>query len=196
MCAIVGSRDTARFKELWKLNSHRGSHSHSFGQYDLDSKHIEVKRTLGALDTNELEIKPLHFGIGHCQAPTSEVSRDFIHPAELQGALLWHNGLIKSSRMPAHQWDTALILETLMKERDLSDIDGSFACVWLHQAELSIFRNELCRLFIDLKNFDLSSMPFSSGELVPPHVIWTLDFETQSLVPGKTFSTKENPYLI
>lgn len=204
MCSIIGSFDQLRFEELWKLNSHRGSHSHSIGQYDPKSKMITVHRGSGAARVENLQLLPGHYGVGHCQAPTSEAAHQAIHPAEKNGAFLWHNGIIKSHRVKALQarlrsqegWDTALLLEALLQNQSLSEIDGSFACFWYDQGSIKLFRNELCRLFINVRSFDVSSLPFSGGELVPPHVIWTLDFQSQRLIPGGTFSTKENPYLI
>ncbi len=204
MCAIIGSQNNDRLRALWKLNSPRGSHSHSFAQFELKTGKISLQQSLGEMQTENLSVRKGHYGVGHCQAPTSEASRAAIHPARLGDSLLWHNGLIKSREINRLQktlqtnesWDTALILETLSRNQDLSDIDGSFACLWYHEGKICVFRNELCPLYFNPTNFDLSSMPFDSGDLLAPHVIWTLDFEQGRLVAGTKFSTKENPYVI
>lgn len=204
MCAIVGSGDEARLRELWKLNSHRGSHSHSFAQFDPKTGMISLEQSLGEMKPEKIIVPDGRYGVGHCQAPTSEAGRNAIHPARVGDDLLWHNGIVKGTHVKRLQetlnsqesWDTALILETLVQGKELSDIDGSFACLWYHDGNLSVFRNELCPLYLNPKTFDLSSMPFATGELLSPHVIWTLNFEERRLTPSATFSTKENPYLI
>lgn len=206
MCAIVGSADRERFLALNERNAYRGSHSHSLAYLDVhDHRITEMIRGWGPLPKDKVTVPPGHYAIGHCQAPTSAEAADAanIHPAALNGALLWHNGIIKAHRVKELQsllsseekWDTALLLRYLLDGRSLSQIDGSFACLWFRGGKLHAFRNEISPLFYDPQTLDLSSSKFPGAQPLPPNEIWELDLETKQLRSIETFQTKENPYV-
>ena len=106
-----------------------------------------------------------YYYIGHQQAPTTE-AKDLqaIHPAVEDGALLWHNGIIKADDVVRLQrlyetdekWDTQLLLRDYLDTCNLSQIDGTFACVLYSDYQLRIFRNEISPMFYNEQG-DISS---------------------------------------
>ena len=55
MCAIVGSFQLDKLKELIKLNSYRGSHSYSISFYDIENRTLNnVIKDFGELDVDTI----------------------------------------------------------------------------------------------------------------------------------------------
>jgi len=214
MCAIFGSFNSDKFNELYDLNSYRGSITNSKALFQ-GNKLISLERSSDPFE--KTNYGNYLYCLGHSQAPTGQFSD--IHPAELKLAdenrvhpisrcLLWHNGLIKDHAIKylkekykiTDTWDTS-ILNILIYElgsQVLSDIDGSFACVFYdaHYNKLNIFRNEICPLFID-DDLNLSSTKFENSSQIDPNVFYDLDLYNKTLTKtNKTFTTKNNPYFI
>lgn len=165
MCGIYCSFDRKIFETLKTLNSYRGSVNESLTEFN------------GYL-------------IGHSQAPTSKTSH--IHPAAYKNAKLWHNGLILGMN---DKWDTEYILTSIHDNgfKSLSDLEGSFACVYQIDNELFVFRNELSPLFID-DDLNISSTKFIYCHDVEPNVIFKVDLFNKRLIKISEFKTKNNPY--
>jgi hypothetical protein len=137
------------------------------------------------------------------QAPTFEPQTKLnIHPAETGATKLYHNGILKNQTIANLQdkyqkvedWDTALLLEDLNGDSDLSDIDGSFSCLWYTGHILKILRNEIAPMFIDLSTFDISSTKFDLSQTLPANTIFGFYPASRALVPCKSFRTACNPY--
>ena len=174
MCGIFASRNKDKFYELAKLNSYRGSHSHSISYYN-GSKVSIVTKGLGPMP--EIDLDEDYLIIGHVQEPTTERSEnENIHPAYKGGDYLWHNGIILDTQVKKWQeehqfqkvtWDTYILLTCLLNgdpcER-LSNSEGSFACIWYGKFNpfLSCFRNDNSPLFYD-KEGNLSSTKFENS---------------------------------
>lgn len=212
MCAIVGSLDTDKLKELARLNEYRGNFTHSISYYDIDNKHITINKHIGPLDINSIDIPKRHYGVCHLQAPTSQVQEHLpIHPAMKLGTditALWHNGIIKDNKLPLLRdslvsvtedtwklgWDTYLILLKVL-EKGVPDefVDGSYSCLWYNQGSFYLFRNEISPMFID-DDMNISSTKFEGSRPTKPNIKLKLDLNNKRLVEMDTFKTKENPY--
>lgn len=199
MCGIFCSFDSDKILELHKLNSYRGSHSYSFTR--VGDNPI---RGLGNFDVSLVNRDG--YKICHVQAPTSWARDELnIHPAALMGCKLWHNGIVKDFDVKRLQekhgvddpWDTMLILRELMDDNwieNLSEINGSFACIFQKDDLIFVFRNEISPLFYD-SELNISSVRFEGSSPLPPNRVFLLDLEGRALVDlGFKFSTKENPY--
>lgn len=177
MCGIYASFDRNIFDELKTANEPRGDKSR---QYEF---------AIGG------------YNIGHIQAPTTQ--SDICHPAVINKSLLWHNGIIKQSYIPELQqnvgsdekWDTFLLLRYIEQNKDLSEIDGTFACLYFNGTDIMIFRNALAPMFIG-DHASISSVKtkytpikIDSGEI---YKLNTQMLEYEKI--GKTFTTKNNPY--
>lgn len=222
MCAITGSFNYQMLMHLYELNSYRGTHSHSVSVYDYrNKKMIYVDRDLGELQPIKLgnicRTFPGCYYIVHSQAPTTENdSRYSIHPASFahnecqDTSLLWHNGILKPSTIRFLKtetgidttWDTQLLLNYMISKGNLSQVDGSFACLMYHMGEMYMFRNEISPLFIDfdmnISSTEFPTNPVEGGKsfIIKPNHVFKLDlFNRQSIIES-TFSTKNSPYLL
>ena len=202
MCSIIGSFDKNKIKELYELNSYRGSLSYSLTTFEYDD---EGRLRLGVLFQDEGKmpddlIDTHHniegrFVVAHSQAPTTQSKN--IHPAIYGSALLWHNGIIKQKSISEGTWDTAWLLEQIINYgwSSLSRIDGTFACMMYDGAGLYIFRNEISPLFVD-KNLNISSTKFEGSESLPPNKVFKIDINARRFDVIAHFDTLENPYYI
>lgn len=199
MCGIFCSFDRDKLIELSQLNSYRGGHSYSFTCFG-----DEPIRGLG--DFNVFLANREGYKICHVQAPTTEArGQANIHPAAFKGRKLWHNGIVKDFDIKRLQekygvddpWDTMLILYELMSDNwlgNLSEINGSFACIFQEEDMLFVFRNEISPLFYD-SDLNISSVRFEGSFSLAPNRVFMLDLEKRALVDMDfKFSTKENPY--
>lgn len=213
MCAIVGSFDTDKLKELAKLNLYRGNHTHSLSLFNTQTGNISILKKDGPLDVDNINIPVNHYGIVHVQAPTSKVQEHLpIHPAihkdSEQLSALWHNGIIKDNKLAALrdslsyipeeswylEWDTHLILLKLLDNGTPDEfVDGSFSCLWYNDRSLFLFRNEISPMFID-ENMNISSTKFENSSATQPNIMFKLDLVNKRLLKRAEFKTKENPY--
>lgn len=197
MCAIFGSFDRIKLKELYDLNSYRGTLSYSIASFKDDKLSVLLKDK-GIMHENLLDNIPYQedsFFIGHTQAPTTE--SDDIHPAVYGCGLLWHNGIIKQKTISDGIWDTQWLLEQIVDYgwSALSRVDGTFACVMFNNNELFIFRNEISPLFID-DNLNISSTKFDNSKSLSPNKVFKIDLMSKMLSEVASFETLENPYYI
>lgn len=210
MCAIVGSFDIDKLKELTKLNAYRGGHSHSIAGFDVQGKLLFLKRAMGPIHDSMFDVlwAPGRYIVSHQQAPTTE-ARDItaVHPAmDISGNVyLWHNGIIKADfvrhmqnvlNMDA-QWDTALMAQWLATSHRLDEVDGSFASICYEQAssKLYAFRNNLSPLFVD-DDMNVSSTRFDGSRELFCNRVWNMDIASKSFTPTDiTFDTKDNFYV-
>jgi len=179
MCGIYASFNDEKFEALRLVNKVRGV------------KNI-TKKTIF--------MNGVGYMIGHIQSPTSNSAHS--HPATLNhcDSLLWHNGIVKEKQLEEHSymdfggWDTHFILQIIDTYGfgALSNIDGSFACVYYSNNELFIFRNEIAPLYIDI-DLNLSSLKSSDMELLPPNKVFYINDDNELIVVAE-FTTKNNPY--
>lgn len=205
MCAIVGSFDSDTLKELIKLNSYRGQHSHSFSILNpVDRVFTVVKQEMGPVQENTIIIPPGWYGVVHVQAPTTDNKNlDSIHPATFVGDHLWHNGILKTDQIKKlhnkhkwlKDWDTLLLMHEIINEGwdGLNDIDGSFSCLMHRGRELFLFRNEISPMFVDSK-LNISSTRFEGSSPTEPNKVMLMRFDSKLLDPVAEFRTVENPY--
>jgi glutamine phosphoribosylpyrophosphate amidotransferase len=182
MCGLFGSNDVSEFKQLFHLNTVRGSHSHSVSV--LDGLDVEVRAkqigtNLAEYDSDE----DVLLWMGHIQAPTtSDRDVNSIHPSEINGSYLWHNGIIHSQTVTRWQeeletevsWDTRLMHQMLLnKSFDvLNDIEGSFACIFFLRGDLYMFRNDNSPLYV--KDSSYSSVMFDGACAIEPNIVYIL----------------------
>ena len=206
MCSLFGSTDKEEFFKLAKLNSYRGTHSHSVAAVGLYYQSLNmVAKGKGPLTRIELpENEYGYLYIGHQQAPTTEANDDNnIHPSESYGSL-WHNGIIKAHQVKQWQqdlamdeaWDTALlqaIIESNLGYESLSGADGSFACIHHLLGKVKMFRNDNCPLFV--KGASFSSTEFDGSESIDSNVVYEFDnIKKNWNKTSITFETKNKFY--
>lgn len=212
MCAIVGSFNTEKLKELLVLNSYRGQHSYSISYYDpIDKKFIHLERNLGPIPLESINIPEGCYGICHIQAPTTDARTiDSVHPAQVDGDLLWHNGILKDKTVQELKadyfspvnWDTHLLLLHLRNMGVPEEVDGTFSCLWYDSEHRNIllFRNEISPMFYD-DDLNLSSTRFEGSRETEPNLMLVVSFLAHKLagpmfrlIPVNEFTTVENPY--
>lgn len=177
MCGIYGSFNTHKFMLLSRLNKSRG-----------------VKES----SIDELTIARKTYNIGHVQTPTSNSALK--HPAINSCTKLWHNGIIKQSCMDEYPdivydgWDTMFLLKLIdtYGTSELSNVDGSFACVYNNGDNVFIFRNEIAPLYID-DELNLSSIKSEGMHMLPPNKVFCVNAIGELDVVAE-FTTKNNPY--
>jgi len=202
MCSISGSFNYTKLAELIESNRYRGQFSHSIFVFDRNSsKIIYHYKDKGPIDLTK-HCLPDGYCVVHQQAPTSQ-STDNIHPAVFDSNFLWHNGIITNSEIQKMQkkyetdetWDTKLLLYALIEKDTLSDIIGSFACVW-YNGKINIFRNMISPLFLD-NDLTISSTKFKHSRLLEPGKIFQLDLNLKRMSLQTNFETHaNNPYFL
>ncbi len=197
MCAIVGSFNKEKLKELYTLNNYRGELSYSFSLFDENYKLATILKDSGKMPDNLIDKYGIDnkFMLTHSQAPTTDSTTDNIHPASIKNHLMWHNGIIKQKTLPENVWDTHWLLSRIINEGwdILSTIDGTFACVLYDGTKLYVFRNEISPLFYD-EQFNFSSTKFDGSISVPPNVVFELNPYEKSMIEIVEFDTFDNPY--
>ena len=203
MCSIVGSFNIETLCNLSQLNAYRGTHSHSLYAFDRDMNVSYSHKGFGALDVSAHTIPKDCYIVAHQQAPTTEAKdMNSIHPAEVDGSLLWHNGIIKqddvrrlqSELSSVEKWDTKLLLLNYITTGSFDGLDGTFACVMHTSNKLYILRNEISPLFMNASG-DVSSTKFDDSFSVEPNkVLHFTPFDASMIREEGSFKTKENPY--
>lgn len=217
MCGIFAAINKTDLTTLAQANAYRGEHSHSITGFYFGENKRKTKSTIGPTvrrlgKFNPDAITDCDFYVAHIQAPTSGAPKDMstVHPAQMNSSYLWHNGIIKEhecDRLRAkHQidekWDTMLLLKEIYYSGEcldnLSEINGSFACVAYVWDQLFVFRNALAPMF-----FGPGCLSSVRTSLTPNQVkserFYHLDFDHDVSKPhldevGR-FKTKENPYV-
>lgn len=202
MCSIIGSFKREKLIELCELNAYRGQHSHSISYYDPDIQDFfYVCRTYGAVDYDMIDIPEGHYCVVHMQAPTTDSDDDAIHPAQVGGRLLWHNGILKQKEIERLKqkfnsdegWDTYLLLVQMINNGTPTDIDGSFSCLYYNGSNLHLFRNEISPMYID-SDFNISSTKFKDSTPTKENTMFLFRPERKILNEMFTFNTVNNPY--
>ena len=205
MCAIVGSRDSKKLRELVELNSYRGQHSHSFSLFNYGTGTLNVvSQQLGPIDLDKIVVPEYYYGIVHVQAPTSDTKdTTSIHPAILNGWYLWHNGIIKASvveklrakKYPNYiNWDTLIMLLDISGGwKGLNEMDGTFSCLLQKERKLFLFRNEISPMFVD-RELNISSTKFDGSVSTEPNTVLRMKFFDNTMDNVYNFKTVENPY--
>lgn len=202
MCAIFCSFDVNMLNKLYKLNAYRGELGYSLGifktEYTTTLQNLFQEKEPYPEDFISKIGAPGHYYVGHSQAPTT--NNDNQHPSVVKTSYLWHNGIIKQSRIPEGYWDTLWLHEKIVYKgfESLSDIDGTFACVYYNNYELLVFRNEISPLYYD-NNLNISSTEFEGSALLPANKVFrlnTFNYKELPLSEVYSFETKENPYFI
>lgn len=209
MCGIFATLDILALNPLSQANAYRGQHSNSISHFTVTDGVVslnKINRRFGTIDLSESTDNG--FYICHIQAPTgSERSSDTIHPADENGVLLWHNGIIKESecdrlREKQHShytWDTQLLLReviyTYHNDDALSQINGSFACILYYMSSLYVFRNKLSPLFIGPQSISSVKCEVADAS-IDADKIYKIRFKNNSIELEliSSFTTKENPY--
>lgn len=203
MCAISGSKSISDIEDLYQFNSYRGETSYSLSTFKYINNQVELVTHYSddgplppeLLTEAERIQQDNYYYIAHSQAPTTQTNNR--HPAIFGNAMLWHNGIIKQSTIPANTWDTSWLLEKIIDYgwSSLSRIDGTFACVMYYVGELYVFRNEISPLFVD-NNLNLSSTKLNNYRDVEPNKVFKMYLKDKKLVPVAYFETMENPYYL
>lgn len=217
MCSIVGSFDKAKFLELVKLNSYRGTFSHSLTYIDPTELTSSTLKRFGPFDETLLDSVPDgYYMLGHCQAPTGGLVKDIdrVHPYTNELFKLLHNGILKPQTMEMinkelgteYEWDTQALLEYITKGshdklyfpldfvKSLADIDGSFACCLLQGTDyIYFFRNSVAPLFIDDK-LNISSTGFKGAQSIMFNAIFQLNLFNKTYEEVATFNNKHDPF--
>lgn len=201
MCAIIGSFNKDKLKELHALNSYRGELSYSLCSFKPGNNEVKLGVLMsdqGKMPDTLIDQFPSldgDFFISHTQAPTTESKN--IHPAVYGNTMLWHNGIIKQKTFSEDTWDTAWMLEAITNYgwSTLSRIDGTFACIMFDGSYLYAFRNEISPLFYDI-DLNFSSTKFEGSKSLPPNQVFCIDINTRMIDTVAYFETHENPYYI
>lgn len=201
MCSIFGSADRDEFFKLAKLNSYRGTHSHSVAAVSLyhQTSLYSLDKGFGPLPEVVLPTSKDGFlYIGHQQAPTTKAKEDTnIHPSEGFGHL-WHNGIIKEHQVKKWQkeydmddaWDTKLLHRHIERKQfeGLSEADGSFACLYHFLGSLYLFRNDNCPMFV--KGSTFSSTKFDGSESIDSNIVYKFNYNNAWVKTTRAFKTK------
>jgi len=211
MCAIFGSKDKDKFLELAELNQYRGNFAYSttvfqtgmFQHYPEAEKVVHITTNTGhgefkdSINMSKEDYKTTYY-LGHVQAPTTDSVET--HPSNINGDLLWHNGIIKDYQVQEWKqelgnvdWDTELLHRHLVLGGELDNVDGTFSCARYTKDNLFLFRNEISPLFYD-DDMNISSTKFDGSFETEAGVMYQMNLVNNSLEPLSRFETKENPY--
>lgn len=200
MCAIFGSFKLDKLKELYELNRYRGELAYSLACFQFNGERIRNKflwggRTSFPDDTWDLLKDVKGYYVAHIQAPTTDTEE--VQPSVFHNTLLWHNGIVKQKELEENEWDTRTLHKGFLKygESFLSDVDGTFACVYHSGSSLYVFRNEISPLFYD-DEMNISSTEFEGSKSLPPNHLFDMNIYMHQIRSIGEFTTKENPYFI
>lgn len=207
MCSIFGSKDRNRFIHLAKQNQFRGNFSHSISIFRSNGIFQVISKEFGGFREQDVpKFKDILYYIGHVQAPTGGLvkNRNRIHPAKINNAYLFHNGIIKESCLKeitstgiTEVWDTKVFLNYLYDKnlpKTLSMIDGSFGCVYVHENGVKIFTSDIITLFYN-DDHDISSIKTDKVNIrFTPNIIYDFDIMNDIIVQVGSFTSKSSPY--
>ena len=192
-------------QHLVDINQFRGNYSYSISA--LSDTLTILKKDFGEFP----EVSTLNLNDGfyacHVQAPTGGMipDKDRIHPSELPDSALYHNGII-TPRGVAYMQDKLQTTETFdtkllhgMIDRYgfecLSDIEGGFACLYIKQNNIYIFRTKHLKLHF---SSDMITSERAEGtKMINADTIYKVSVQDKlSLEPIDTFKTKRYNYII
>lgn len=202
MCSIIGSFDKGKFKKLVNLNQFRGNFSYSISLFDIKLQEITyTSKSFGSFDfdkLNRLDTKNCYI-IGHVQAPTGGMIQDVnrIHPTEIQGSKLWHNGIITprgikelKKTFTFSDFDTELLHYGVYTHgyEELSNIEGLFSCLYYNKT-FKIFRTKHGKLYVD-DDLNLSSERFEGSKCINYDTVYELHMVDKKINKIDEFKTK------
>jgi hypothetical protein len=210
MCGIFGSKSIPTFNVLGEANTIRGKFSHSIAFINPQTYQADLNQTFGQFQAISHAPQNAYL-IGHVQAPTGGRIKDFsrIHPAQLDHNgfryMLYHNGVLLPSFVPPeYGWDTLYLLKFILENGTeaanfadaLSLVKGAFSCILIKSGEyIRLFRNENAPMHIgDNLNFSSVSTEGVATRETEPLVIYSLDFEKQSIYPISKFENADITY--
>lgn len=219
MCSIISTNNPMMANKLIQLNQSRGTYSHSLAVFDSSRGIIDMSKRFGPFSAEFPLLEQNQRYIIHVQAPTGdEKARDMsaVHPSYfeyyagktgdclLKGcSYLYHNGILKEPEIKKLQerhdvtasWDTYLLHHELIKNGFdcLSDIDGSFGCIFIKDNQFYVFTNDIVTLFFD-ESLNISSVEFENSHRFDPNVVYQIDFKKNEMIVVDTFTSKSSPY--
>jgi len=210
MCAIIASFNKQKVLELVRQNQHRGRIAYSIALYGDDSGINHIKYGEGEFDEKiltSMDTKGKYI-ICHLQSPTSVIEKEEekVHPSVLGSdddrSYLWHNGILMPSSISKLQdlygdstFDTHLLHHWLLKQGKLDAIEGSFACVYVKEKGVEIFRSKHAKLYIDAE-LTISSERFAASKCINDDRIYVLDIPNRGMKVKSYFTTKRYNMII
>ena len=202
MCGIIGSFDKEKLICLFELNKLRGNKT--FSLLSIKNNEIINKiRNIGAFNTNilnNIQFNNETYHIIHIQSPTeiTELSKDNIHPSEINNTYLWHNGMLTSEQIKKfnENWDTKIIHKLFLDDlNNLNNLEGSFSCVYFDICRgILLFRNKISPMFID-DECNISSTQFINCKKTTPNTLYKLDFKEKKIIQTDiNFNNNYNPF--
>ena len=205
MCAIIGSYDIDKLRELAKKNAYRGSFSHSLMIINAQNTVISLTKGFGELDLSNVHLYKGAYYLAHIQAPTGGMVKDInrIHPSEDEyGNMLYHNGILKSSYLKSNDydgWDTKLLHNKIIDTEDysvLDEVDGSFSCIDIIEGVgITMFRNSASPMFVD-SELNISSTKFDNSISTKYNTIYQIDLLNHEYNKIGIFDNKNTPYYL
>jgi glutamine phosphoribosylpyrophosphate amidotransferase len=210
MCAIIGSFNKKTVIDLIEKNQHRGRVAYSISLFNLEDSLVTAEYGNGEFDAAYLENMKIDgcYIVCHLQSPTGigDPDGNSVHPNIInntqQNSYLWHNGILMPSAMQMLQqkfcnstFDTFLLHQWLAGNGSLDDIEGSFACVFIVNGSVKLFRSKHAKLYID-ENMTISSEYFEGSKCINADRIYEMNFTDNSLVIESYFKTKRYNIII
>jgi len=199
MCSIMVTRN--KIKELVEINQFRGNFSWSV--YDMGTN--KVQKGFGTFPINNNFSD--NWKIMHVQAPTGGLKQEEnrIHPTEIDSTKLWHNGIItpRGVRYMQQKLNTNEDFDTLLLHKMinkygfdcLSDIEGGFACLYLKDNNVYIFRTQHLKLHINEECITSERAP--GTKIINADTIYQIEFnEKLTWKEVSYFKTKRYNYII
>jgi hypothetical protein len=203
MCSIIASYEKEVLNKLIDLNQSRGSFSYSYNE--LKDK-LETTKDFGTFNKEKINDNDF-YKIGHVQAPTGGLIKDKnrIHPTEYKKTYLFHNGLItprginklKEEINESIDFDTYLLHKAINEKgfEYLSTIEGLFACLYIKDNNIYIFRTKHGKLYID-KDCNISSERFENSKCINSDTIYQINIKEKNIKEISYFKTKRANYII
>ena len=207
MCSIIGSFSKQKIIDLITLNQHRGDFAYSITYFDiLTHQVIEQKKEFGLFDIKKIkDYSSSIYYICHLQLPTNGLSKniDRIHPTKEDNSFLFHNGILKPSAIKYIQhkfktdisFDTQLLHKLLPDWAELNYLEGLFACLYIQQKNINIFRTKHAKLYID-NELTISSERFNDSKCINYDTIYSLNLKNRDIKIVNHFQTKRYNIII
>lgn len=206
MCSIIGSFSKKKITELVEVNQHRGKFAYSILAYNtMNNKIFQIYKDFGVFSLDNIKEMPNIYYICHLQSPTGGIEIDVnrTHPTMYNDTYLFHNGILKQRAIDKLQFtyntnitfDTKLLHMSLTSWNNLNDIEGLFACLYIKNENINIFRSKHSKLYID-KDLNISSEKFPDSKCINYDTIYKLNFKNNNLIAIDTFKTKRYNIII
>jgi len=208
MCAIIGSFNKKTVVDLIEKNQHRGRLAYSISLYNTENGKVKTKYSVGEFDPKVFEKMKIDgcYIICHLQSPTGDysINENRTHPSIMENnSYLWHNGILMPTTIQMIQqklkvlseFDTHLLHQWIVSNEKLDEIEGSFACVFMVNNSMKIFRSKHAKLYVD-KNMTISSEYFEDSKCINADRIYAMNLANESLAIESYFKTKRYNMII